>query len=108
MKKEIILITISLLLGGILFLRSFLFGTKIYIISNSSNTLKIPKFSYLKNIDDSNITFNSFISASSLKKELNQIIKKSEKIICNNKEFYYNKNSYITIMNYQVNSKGLF
>lgn len=83
------------------------YGTTNYKSEASGKVLEIPKFSKLsEECCMYGTTFTSIRSYSSLKKELEKIISKYEKLNCDGKEYFYNKEEDFTITEYEI-KRGL-
>ncbi len=110
MKKiYLIILFLILLMGGILFIKLFPFGTTKYTIPNTSVVLEIPKLSSYKKEDKNfSVSFKSIRSKLILEKELENIIKKYKIQTCNNKTIYYNEEDNITIIGYNVSHKNIY
>ena len=111
MKKIYLIISfLILLIGGVLFIKLFPFGTTQYTIPNTSVVLEIPKLSTYekKNNQSFSISFRSVRSKSVLQKELENIIKGYKMQTCNNKTIYYNEDNNITIINYSIIHKTIY
>lgn len=103
MKKRLIIIgiIIFILMLGIKYIP---FGT--HYTTKTIGKLEIPRLSVLKEeCCMFSATFKSFRSTYILKEELNKIMDKYEKISCNNKIYYYDKENDITIYEYDVETK---
>lgn len=111
MKKRIIInisIILTILICLFLIFKFLPFGNTTYKNNNTSINFDIPKFSYLKNEYDNHfISFQSFRSVSSLKKDINKILRKYQLIVCNNETQYYNHKENLTILKYEL-KKGIF
>ncbi|MEG2028333.1 MAG: hypothetical protein RR050_00475 [Bacilli bacterium] len=96
----LIVLIIVITLIGVKFIP---FGNHLYKNKEMASNLIIPRLSIF---DEEccmfSANFKSFRSVQSLKNELNNIMKKYDKIFCNSKTYYYDKNSNITITNYGV------
>ncbi|MDD2377710.1 MAG: hypothetical protein PHD10_02745 [Bacilli bacterium] len=102
-KKNIIILTIILLIGIFIGLKYIPFGTTKYNMPNSNVELKVPKLSsFEEECCMFSATFKSFRSKSSLQRELDKIMNSYEKKICNNRTIYYNEKQDITITEYGV------
>lgn len=102
MKKKIIIV-LTVLIIIISCLKFIPFGVKEAMMPTTSVTLKVPKMSFLESeCCMYSVTFKSFRSRYILQKELDNIMNKYEKISCNNKNYYYDKENDITISEYDV------
>lgn len=109
MKKKIgfiiAFILVITLIVGFMIIKFYPLGKTTYLTPNSSITLDIPVFSiFQEECCMYSVTFKSFRSTSSLKRELNSIMRDYTQMICNNQTFYYNEKEDITITDYGVNS----
>lgn len=112
MKKKLVIIisalTILILVLLILCLKYISFGITTYEMPNSGITLEIPKLSIFKEeCCMYSASFKTFRSKSVVQKELDNIINKYEKKICNHRIIYYDKKHDITITEYGVESGKL-
>lgn len=104
-RKRLIKISIGCLVVAILLMLPF--GITKYKSEASGKILDIPKFSKLsEECCMYSATFTSMRSYSSLKIELERIMKNYEKLNCDGKEYYYNKDENYTITEYGV-KRGL-
>lgn len=105
MKKslKIIIPILIVLLLCILTIKFIPFGSTNYKNDDMQSSLTIPKLSTFKEeCCMFSSTFKSFRSTYILKKELDSIMKKYDKKICNSKTYYYDKENDITITEYGV------
>lgn len=106
-KSRKILIFISIFCLILAFFLVIPYGTTNYKSEASGKILEIPKFSKLsEECCMYGTTFTSIRSYSSLKNELEKIISKYEKLNCDGKEYFYNKEEDFTITEYEV-KRGL-
>lgn len=73
-----------------------------YDSSDDLINLGVPKFSFLMKYNDDSYSFKSLRGNYVLKSELKNYVNKLEHISCNNTAYYYDKESNITIVDYQV------
>jgi len=104
-RKHFILISIFCLILALLLL--FPYGKSNYHSEASGKIIDVPKFSKLSEECCSyKATFTSFRSYTSLKSEMKKIIDSYEKLSCDGKNYYYNKEGDFTITKYGV-KKGI-
>src|SRR5574344_2520856 len=97
----IILIIVVIILG----IKFIPFGYHNYKNEKMMSSLTIPKLSVFdKECCMFSASFKSYRSVYSLKNELDNIMKKYDKISCNSKTYYYDKKNDITISDYGVES----
>jgi len=105
MKKKLVMIGIIVFIF-MLGVKYIPFGT--YYTTKTIGKLEVPKLSMLKEeCCMFSATFKSFRSTYILKQELNKIMNKLEKKICNNTIYYYDKENDITISEYGVKANFL-
>lgn len=103
-RKKFILISIFCLVLALLII--FPYGRSEYISEASGKILDIPKFSKLtEECCNYKASFTSFRSYTMIKTELEKILKDYEKLTCEGKTYYYNKDQDFTITEYKI-SKG--
>lgn len=106
MKKKIIIVLLILVVV-LACIKCIPFGTKKTFMGASLITLEVPK---LSSIDSEcclySATFKTLRGASVIEKELDGIMETYEKIICEDKTYYYNRSQNVTISEYGV-KKGL-
>ncbi len=104
-KKAIIFSIVVILLVSILILKFVPLGTKKEFMGASLISLEIPK---LSSIDSEccmySATFKTLRSSTIIKKELDKIMDKYEKVTCNDQEYYYDHSQDVTITEYGVDS----
>ena len=106
-KKRFICISILCLIIALLLM--FPYGTTEYKSEASGKILKIPKLSKLSEECCSyQATFTSIRSYTVLKMELQQILDQYEKLNCDGKNYFYNKEEDFTITGYQLKRGFLF
>ena len=111
MKKslKIFLILVAIIIASYVIFTYFPFGLQKYQSKNSDITFNVPGFSTFKEeCCMFNASFKSIRSTFSIKKELEKELKNYEKVNCNNKTYYYNKNQDFTITEYYVNNGFIF
>ena len=104
MKKKhvIIIIVILLLISGIVFIKFFPLGNSKYYIEQEKY-LNIPKLSFLEKTDKENkIVFKTFQSEGAIIDDFDKSIKNYKKKTCHLKEYYYDKENDIMILEYGV------
>ena len=106
MKKILFgLIVLFLLFIGLKFIP---LGTKEMRMGASLISIEVPKLSSLDSECCSyEATFKSIRSKNSLKKELDKIMSKYQKMTCNNETYYFDIKNNITYKQYEI-SDGLF
>lgn len=106
MKKIIIVAVVLILL--FISIKVIPLGTREMMMGASLIRIEVPKLSSLDSECCSyEATFKSLRGMSSLKKDLDKIMSKYEKIYCNGETYYYDKNNNITYKQYELSS-GLF
>ena len=106
MKKIIIgIVTIIVLFIGLKFIP---LGTKKMRMGASLISIEVPKLSSLDSECCSyEATFKSIRGKNVLKKELDKIMSKYQKMTCNNETYYYDIKNNISYKEYEISS-GLF
>lgn len=106
-RKRLILISILCLILAILLM--FPFGVTNYKSEASGKILDVPKFSKLsEECCMYSATFKSVRSYSSLKLELENIMSQYEKLDCDGKNYFYNKEEDFTVTEYGVKRGVIF
>lgn len=126
MKKRFILLTLVLLIVlGFIFLKNISFGTKYYNISNNKNLYILKNSFFVSNQCDgywenyyngevygdekklciNKIKFKTFLSKKSIKRNLQNLVKKYEEKTCRNKTTYTDSN--LTIIDFGIEETGL-
>ena len=115
MKKKIFLIVILLLIGAYFAFRNMSFdNTKITInsvsdmLGNKFAEIAVPKYSFDLIETDNNLSIKNLRSNKVLTEELNEILSTYEKINCNEKEYYYDREKNYTIVEYGINDHTAF
>lgn len=104
-RKRLIKVSIGCLVFAVLLMLPF--GITKYKSEASGKVLDIPKFSILsEECCMYSATFNSMRSYSSLKIEFERMVKNYEKLNCDGKDYYYNKDADYTITEFGV-KRGL-
>ncbi len=71
-------------------------------------SLGVPKFSFLMKYNENSYSFKSLRGSNVLKSEMKNYVNKLEHITCKNTAYYYDKESNITIVDYQVENHFLY
>lgn len=79
-----------------------------YDRSDDQIILGVPKFSFMMKYNEDSYSFKSLRGNNVLKSELKNYVNKLEHISCNNTAYYYDKESNITIVDYQVENHFLY
>lgn len=107
--KYCVLSFIGLLVVVILTVKFFPFGSKKYTILSNNTTFELPKLSFdIHTSENKILNFKTFRSKTIIEAELISLLNQYDKYRCNSKEYYYDKQNNLTIMNYKfVNSHYL-
>ena len=106
MKK--LIIGILILIGLFICLKFIPLGTKSMRMGASLKSIEVPKMSSLDSECCSyEATFKSIRGKNILKKELDTIMSKYQKVTCNSQTYYYDIKNNITYKQYEI-SGGLF
>ena len=110
-RKRLIIIFIFVLIIVFMFLFkmvSFGYVTEHFRYSNKLINLGVPKFSFLMQNKENNYSFKSFRGKEVLKNEVKDFLNTLDFMTCNDTVYYYDKNSDVTIIDYNVISNLLY
>ena len=111
-RRNIILAIPIILIILVILFKLLPFGYNIIQVEYGSNdnsiNLGVPKFSFLMKHNENSYSFKSLRGSNVLKSELKNYVNKLEHITCNNTAYYYDKESNITIVDYQVENHILY
>lgn len=113
-RKRIILVIIVIAILFLIVLFKLLpFGYKVAKVKYTHNTDKIislakPMFSFDYKYNENNYSYKNLRYKYILKSEIKNYINTLEHISCNNTVYYYDKNSNVTIINYDVKGNLLY
>ena len=100
-KKNVLLLVLLIFIICLLAIRYLPLGSN--YTKSTLHSIEIPRLSiFTDECCMSTASFKSFRSTNSLKKEINKILSKYEKITCDGTTYYYNQKSDITIYDYGV------
>ncbi len=106
-KKILIFVLPSIFVGCIVLFKLIPFGYNIEHIrythtENKIINLGIPKFSFRKKNNENSYSYKNFRGKSILKSELKHYVNTLEHISCNNTTYFYDSDTNITIVDYDV------
>ncbi len=111
-RRNIILAIPIILIILVILFKLLPFGYNIIQVEYGSNdnsiNLGVPKFSFLMKHNENSYSFKCLRGSNVLKSELKNYVNKLEHITCNNTAYYYDKESNITIVDYQVENHILY
>ncbi|MBR1377362.1 MAG: hypothetical protein IJ565_06105 [Bacilli bacterium] len=107
--KIFIIILLFLICLFFMVFKFYPFGSKVYILSNNSIGISIPKFSKVVESEDNYIVLKTFRSKYIIQKELRKILKDYKRYNCNLPDtIYYNEKDNYSILSYNLEREGFY
>lgn len=99
--KKIISIVLMIVLLLFMIFRTYFSGTNTINVSSKLKII-VPKYIFLVEKTEEQITMKTIRSYNNTKKEMDSILKNYNIVNCNNKTYYYNELQDYTIIKYEI------